>query len=89
MEAAFIAAALFLGTKPERLRDRREHRILRNVVANYFRAHSESVPLYETWPPRLHGRMSDNEGRPLDVWERLALAYIWWVDEQLRKSSGG
>lgn len=86
-EAAFVQAALMLGTKPMKFRDTQHRRSHRKRYAKYFESVSDSLPRYEGWPMRLHGRMSDNDGSPMDPFEKLAVAYMWWIDEHFRNKA--
>ena len=86
LEASFIHAALVLGTRPMKFRDAVQRASYRKRYADYFRSSSESLPPVESWPTRLHCRMSDSAGNPLELFEKLAIAYMWWIDEQNRRS---
>lgn len=86
MEACFVVAALMLGTRPVKFRDTAHRTQFRKQYARYFSSVSDSLPPVESWPPRLHGRMSDNAGNALELFEKLAVAYMWWIDEQFRRA---
>lgn len=85
LETCFVQAALVLGTKPLKVRDTAHRASLRKQIAKHFTGVSSSLPPYERWPPRLHGRMADNLGNDMDVFEKLAVAYMWWLDEHYRR----
>lgn len=84
LETCFIAAALVLGTQPVKFRDAGHRTAVRNRHAKYFRSVSDILPNIETWPPRFHTTMTDNSGVPLDSFEKLAVAYMWWIDEHFK-----
>lgn len=86
LEAVFIVAALHLGTRPRRYRDSKQRAAHRKAIARYFGGiAADTLPPLESWPARLHGRMSDNYGEPLPIFEKLAVAYMWWIDEHFRQ----
>lgn len=75
-----------LGTRPMRFRDSGHRRSVRKQHAKYFASVVNFLPPVEDWPPRVHGRMSDNDGKPMELFEKLAVAYMWWIDEHFRSS---
>lgn len=87
LEACFVQAALTLGTRPIKIRDARHRESLRKLFAAYFNSVADCLPPYEEWPARLQGRMSDNYGNPLELFEKLAVAYMWWIDEHFRNTN--
>lgn len=84
LEACFVQAALVLGTRPMKFRDTKHRAAWRNRYARYFMSVADSLPPPGSWPARLHTRMSDAGGEALDLYEKLAVAYMWWIDEHFR-----